>query len=89
MTIDLDRETERRIEQEVQSGRYHSAADVVREALRLMEQRDEVFALRKEEIRNQIGEGLQSLRRGKGRDGEAVFDRIEDELDALERSGPK
>ena len=45
------------------------------------------LSLRKEEIRRQIAEGLQSLRLGKGVDGEAVFDRIEAELDALERTG--
>ncbi|SPE36896.1 conserved hypothetical protein [Candidatus Sulfopaludibacter sp. SbA6] len=89
MTIDLDKETQLRIEQEVQSGRYHSAAEVVREALRLMEQRDRMLTLRKEEIRGQIDEGLESLRVGKGLDGEAVFDRIEAELDTLERTAHK
>jgi antitoxin ParD1/3/4 len=86
MTIDLDQETQRRIEQELQSGRYKTAGEVVRDALRLMEERDHMLLLRKQEIRREIAEGLQSLRLGKGVDGEAVFDRIDAELDTLERN---
>jgi antitoxin ParD1/3/4 len=54
-----------------------------------MEERDQMLLLRKEEIRKEIAEGLHSLRLGKGVDGEAVFDRIEAELDTLERNGSK
>ena len=50
-----------------------------------LEERDEILILRKDEIRRQIAEGVASLRAGRGVDGEAVFDRIEAELDALER----
>ena len=73
----------------VKSGRYNSASEVVREALRLLEQRDEVFTLRKEEIRKQIEEGWQSAQRGEVVDGEEVFERIDGELEAMERSARK
>jgi antitoxin ParD1/3/4 len=73
----------------VKSGRYNSASEVVREALRLLEQRDEVFTLRKDEIRRQIEEGWQSAGRGKLVDGDEVFDRVDAELEALERSAQK
>ena len=63
------------------------ASEVVREALRLLEERDELKALRKEEIKKKIAQGLESLRQGQCVDGEATFDRMEAELDALERSG--
>lgn len=79
MNIHLTRELEQLVQNKVQSGRYNSASEVVREALRLMEERD----LRKEEIRKQIAKGLESQRLGKLVDGEAVFDRLEAELDAL------
>ena len=83
MNIHLTPELEQLVHGKVQSGRYNSASEVVREALRLMEERD----LRKEEIRKHIGQGLASLQQGKGVDGEAVFARIEAELDALEQAG--
>lgn len=79
MNIHLTKELEQLVQAKVQSGRYNSASEVVREALRLMEERD----LRKEEIRKQIAKGLESQRLGKLTDGEAVFDRLEAELDAL------
>lgn len=70
-----------------ESGRYRSVSEVVSEALRLMNERDQILVLQKDEIEKIIGEGLESLRAGKRVDGDAVFDRIEVELDALERSG--
>jgi antitoxin ParD1/3/4 len=85
MNIHLMPELERLVQSKVQTGRYNSASEVVREALRLMEERDQIVALRKEEIRKKISQGLKSLRLGKGVDGEAVFERIEAELEALDR----
>lgn len=87
MNVHLTPELEKLVQNRVQSGRYNSASEVVREALRLLEQRDEVFALRKEEIRKQIAEGWQSAERGELLDGDVVFDRIDDELKAMEQSG--
>ena len=57
MNVDLTPELEQLILSRVESGRYDSASDVVRQALRLLEQRDEVFTLRRDEIRTQIEEG--------------------------------
>jgi antitoxin ParD1/3/4 len=73
----------------VNSGRYDSASEVVREAIRLLEQRDEVFAIREEEIRTQIEEGWHSAKRGEFLDEDEVFDRIDAELEVMERSAPK
>lgn len=83
MNIHLTPELEKLVHGKVQSGRYNSASEVVREALRLMEERD----LRKEEIQKKIAQGLASLQQGKGVDGETVFARIEAELAALEQAG--
>jgi antitoxin ParD1/3/4 len=89
MNVHLTPELEQLVQNRVKSGRYNSASEVVREALRLLEQRDEVFTLRKDEIRSQIEEGWQSARRGEFVDGDEVFDRIDAELKALERSAGK
>ena len=89
MNVHLTQELEELIQKKVESGRYNSASEVMREALRLMEQRDEFLALRKEEVRHKIREGLDSLQRGEAVDGEAVFDRIDAELDLIEQNGKK
>jgi antitoxin ParD1/3/4 len=86
MNIHLTLELEKLIQSKVESGCYSSASEVVREALHILEQRDEVFAIRKEEIRTQIEEGWQSAKRGELVDGDEVFDRIDAELEAMGRS---
>jgi antitoxin ParD1/3/4 len=89
MNVHLTPELEQLVQSRVKSGRYNSASEVVREALRLLEQRDEVFTLRKDEIRRQIEEGWQSAKLGEFVDGDEVFDRVDAELEALERSAGK
>jgi len=89
MNVQLTPEVEELVQSRLKSGRYNSASEVVREALGLMEERDQILAARKDEVQGKIAEGLQSLGRSKGVDGEAVFDRIEAEIDTLERNGHK
>lgn len=85
MNVHLTPELERFVQSKVQAGRYNSASEVVREALRLLEERDALKALRKEEIQKKIAQGLKSLRSGRRVDGEAVFDRLDAELEQVER----
>lgn len=89
MNVHLTPELEQLVQNKVKSGRYNSASEVVREALRLLDQRDEVFTLRKDEIRKHIEGGCQSAARGEFVDGDEAFDRIEAELEALERTAQK
>ena len=86
MNVHLAPELEQLVQTRVKSGRYNSASEVVREALRLLEQRDEVFTLRKNEIRKQIEEGWHSAKRGKLVDGDEVFNRIDAELEVMKRA---
>jgi antitoxin ParD1/3/4 len=87
MNVHLTDELERLVQSKVQSGRYNSASEVVREALRLLEERDELRAIRKDELRKRIAEGIEAVKAGRVQDGDEVFDRIDAELDQLERSG--
>ena len=73
MNLHLSPELEQLVQSKVKSDRYNSASEVVREALRLLEQRDEVFTRCKEEIGEQIEEGWQSAEHGELVDGEEVF----------------
>ena len=89
MNISLTLELKSMVPQRVASGRYPSASEVVREALRLMDDRDQLFALQKDEIRRKITAGMNSLRAGKSSDSEAYFDRIDTELDEIDNCASK
>ncbi len=65
MNVSLPPELERLVDEKVASGLYDSASDVVRDALRLMRERDEVRALSVEELRRDILVGLQDLEQGR------------------------
>jgi|GEM_PF-1167243 antitoxin ParD1/3/4 len=59
--------------QKVKTGRYNSASKVVREALRLFEERDRIRELQIQELRKKINRGGASLERGEALDGEEFF----------------
>jgi antitoxin ParD1/3/4 len=89
MNVDITPELEALVQGKIESGRYHSASEVVSEALRLLEQRDEIFTRGRDEIGKQIEDGWQSAKRREFVDGDEVFDRIDAELEAAERPVPK
>ena len=61
--------SEEYVQGQLDSGRYTDATDVVRDALRLMEERDRLNA----DIRAKIAAGMASARAGKLRDGETAM----------------
>ena len=89
MNVPLTPELEQLVESKVKSGRYPSAGEVIRDALRLLEMRDQVFTLHRDEARAQIEEGWQAAKRGELADGDDVFDRMDAELESIQRSAPK
>jgi antitoxin ParD1/3/4 len=60
MNVSLTPQLEDLVQQKVATGLYGSASEVMREALRLLEERDRVHALRLEELRSEIRQGLDS-----------------------------
>ena len=60
MNINLTPQLEQLVREKVSSGRYTSASEVVREALRLMEEQDQLRAMKLEQLRRDIREGLES-----------------------------
>lgn len=56
------------------SGRYSSASEVIRDALRMMEEREELRETQIKHLRQQIQEGRES---GAGIPADKVFDRLE------------
>ena len=60
MNANLSPQLEAMVKAKVASGRYTSASEVVREALRLMEQQDQLRLLQFEQLRCDIQDGLTS-----------------------------
>jgi antitoxin ParD1/3/4 len=58
MNVSLTPELERLIHTKVESGLYLSASEVVREALRLLEERDMLQTMKREELRREIQIGI-------------------------------
>ena len=65
---------ERFIKQQVEGGRYASASEVVRDALRLLEQEEQQRRVTLEALRAEVKEGLAS---GRGKPAEEVLGRLE------------
>lgn len=76
MNVSLTPELERLVHERVATGRYASASEVVREALRMLENRDQARDLHRERLRADVARGLQSLREGHAQSGEDVFEQL-------------
>jgi len=73
MNVSLTPELEKLVQGTVDSGRYHSASEVVRDALRLMEERDSLRALELRELRGRIDRGLADAEQGRAASGETFM----------------
>lgn len=62
------------VKQQVTTGRFNNVSEVVRAGLRLLEDQEQLKALKLQELRSAIEAGAAS---GAGVDAEAVFDRLE------------
>lgn len=60
MNVNLTPQLEEMVRAKVSSGLYTSASEVVREALRLMEERDRLREARLDELRSEVRKGLNS-----------------------------
>lgn len=81
MNVHLTPELEQLVQEKVQTGRYNSASEVVREALRLMEQKDQLRALQLQHLRSRIDKGLAQAGQVEGVDGDTFMEGLIDDLD--------
>ena len=73
MTVDLDQETQKLIEREIESGHFRDARELVGAAIRhLLITRDD-FGYTRDEIDALIAQSIASLETGRGSDGEELF----------------
>jgi antitoxin ParD1/3/4 len=60
MNVNLTPQLEELVRAKVNSGMYTSASEVVREALRLMDEQDRLRQLKLDELRREVRKGLDS-----------------------------
>jgi antitoxin ParD1/3/4 len=86
MNVSLTPELEKLVQRKVQSGRYTSASEVIREGLRLLEDHDRLRTAQLDEVRRKIKIGIDQLDRGEGIDGGAVLAELKQKSAALRKT---
>lgn len=79
MNINLTPELESLVQKKVKSGRYNSASEVVRDALRLFEDHERIREARLQSLRRRIEEGWTEAEQGDVVDGIDFFRQLEKE----------
>lgn len=83
MNVSLTPELEKLVNEKVASGMYHTASEVVREGLRLLEERDQIREMKLEKLRREIQVGVDQVRQGRTKrvNAEEVKERLRRRLD--------
>src|SRR5258705_12886738 len=79
MNVSLGQKWERFVDKKVKSGDFQTASEVLREGLRLLEEKEflkRISVSSIAELQQKLLEGVESLDRGEGVDGERAFARL-------------
>jgi len=71
---------EEQVKLKVESGLYNSVSEVIREALRLLDERDYLQKRRLEALRKDIAAGIEQADRGDLIDAKTVFDALRQKM---------
>lgn len=87
MTVTLSADQEKFVAEQVGSGHYHSAADVVAQSLGMLRAQEEFIRANAAELREQISSGLEQIRRGETVDGKVALQNLRARLQQREHGG--
>lgn len=76
MNVSLTPALEKLIQEKVKTGLYNSASEVIREALRLLEEQDRLRRMKFEDLRKDIAVGIAQADRGDLIEGKEVFRKL-------------
>ena len=76
MNISLTPDLEQFIQNQVESGKYTSASEVIQAALRLFVQQQHIYQGRFEELQKEIMIGIEASRQGEVVDADTVFNQL-------------
>jgi len=85
MNVSLTPELERLVQRKLQSGRYQSASEVIREGLRLLDDQDRLRNAQLDEVRRKIQIGIDQLDGGEGIDGGTLLAELKGKSAALRK----
>jgi antitoxin ParD1/3/4 len=83
----LPEEVKELVRAQIEAGRFQSVDEVVCEALRLLQEREDLFASHRDELRAQVAEGIAAEERGELRDGEQAVADVRRRIDERLRRG--
>jgi antitoxin ParD1/3/4 len=83
----LPEEVKELVRAQIEAGHFQSVDEVVCEALRLLQEREDLFASHRDELRAQIAEGVAAEARGELRDGEEAVADVRRRIDERLRRG--
>ena len=83
----LPDEVKELVRAQIEAGHFQSVDEVVCEALRILQEREELFASQRDALRAQIAEGVAAEERGELRDGREAIADVRRRIDERLRSG--
>lgn len=87
MNLNLGEQWEDYVRRRVESGRYNSASELIRESLRLHEEKELLFQHQLKQLGANIDQGYESYLRGEGVDGEKAFEKIREKSQLRRKKG--
>jgi len=83
MNVSLGSKWERFVDAKVKSGDFQTASEVLREGLRLLEEKEflkRISISSSDDLKKKLLEGIASLDRGEGIEGEVAFSRLRERI---------
>lgn len=87
MMVTLTAEQEKFIAEQIRSGHYRSADDVVAQSLGMLRAQEEFIRANVGELREKIASGVKQIRRGETVDGKSSIQNLRKKLQQRERGG--
>ena len=87
MTVTLTAEQEQFVADQLKSGHYESASDVITQSLGMLRAQEEFIRTNTAELREKIASGLAQIRRGETAEGRTVIQNLRTKLQQRERGG--
>lgn len=87
MTIRLTADDERLIEKRLRSGAFHSAEEVIHDALALLEAEADWLTQHRDVLNEKIARGIEQLDRGEGVAGEVARARLQERKEEWLKGG--